>query len=240
MLKTLYSFLLILASLVSISQISQISQAQIIAVGGSDESEFLPLLVERAGGSKANIYVIAAARLDSKKQQETINAYKRDFINLGVSPKSIYGDIILSENDANSQVVIDNISIASAICVSGGDQHTLVSRIINTKLHKIILQKVAAGCVYYGNSAGTAAIGDQMIAGDHDGSIVIEQGLGLTNRVVFDQHYSERKRQWRIKKFLDKYPDYIGIGVDESTAVIIEKDERKVIGTGKKHEVALK
>lgn len=204
--------------------------SQVIAVGGGNEDQFLPILVEKAGGKTANIYIVAAALIDEVDQKQTINSYRSDFIKLGVPPENITGDIITDKSTANSDVVAIHVEKATAFCVAGGDQHTLVERLYNTKLHKCILKKVAEGHLYYGNSAGTAAIGDLMIADDQQGKIIVEKGLAIVPGMVFEQHFRERKRAWRLKQFTDKYPAYKTVGINEQSAIIIHDGQQERIG----------
>lgn len=226
MLKALYSFLLMLASLASVS-----NAQNIIAVGGgiSSDDQFIPLLVAQAGGSKANIYIIAAARLTKESQKKTIDSYTSDFISLGVPKENIWGDLILTQKDAELPQTILHLSTATAVCVSGGNQKLFLERIRGTQLHKLILTQISKGCIYYGNSAGTAVIGSFTIVGDDNGHIIVEEGLKLLDNIVLDQHFTERKREWRLKEFLKDHQGCDAVGINENTAVIISKGNKEVI-----------
>jgi cyanophycinase len=58
-------------------------------------------------------------------------------------------------------------------------------------------------------------------------------GLGLTNRVVIDQHFRQRDRLGRLITALAYNPFAVGIGLDEDTAVFIGPDETlEVEGSG--------
>jgi cyanophycinase len=58
-------------------------------------------------------------------------------------------------------------------------------------------------------------------------------GLGLLSQAVVDQHFSERRRLPRLLSTLAMRPDLLGVGIDEDTALVIERGEGiEVIGQG--------
>ena len=58
-------------------------------------------------------------------------------------------------------------------------------------------------------------------------------GLGLTNRIIIDQHFRQRDRLGRLLTALAYNPFAIGIGLDEDTAAFIGPDETlEVVGGG--------
>jgi cyanophycinase len=50
--------------------------------------------------------------------------------------------------------------------------------------------------------------------------------------VLIDQHFSERGRLGRLLAAIAEHPGYLGIGIDENTAIVIEGDCFHVIGSG--------
>ena len=56
-------------------------------------------------------------------------------------------------------------------------------------------------------------------------------GLGLIKIVIIDQHFLKRSRFNRLITALAEFPDYTGIGIDESTAVIVRQNEIEVVGS---------
>jgi cyanophycinase len=65
------------------------------------------------------------------------------------------------------------------------------------------------------------------------GSVRLAPGLGLTNRFIIDQHFTQRDRLGRLLTALTYNPFAIGIGLDEDTAAFIGPDETvEVEGSG--------
>jgi len=90
-----------------------------------------------------------------------------------------------------------------------------------------------------GTSAGAAFMPEHMIAGGYEGStpspdmVTLAPGLGLTNRLIIDQHFRERERLGRLLTALAFNPFAIGIGLDEDTAAFIGPDDvMEVAGSG--------
>jgi cyanophycinase len=65
------------------------------------------------------------------------------------------------------------------------------------------------------------------------GRVTLAPGLGLTNRVVIDQHFRERDRIGRLLAALALNPFAVGVGLDEDTAAFIDPDDLlHVVGSG--------
>ena len=62
------------------------------------------------------------------------------------------------------------------------------------------------------------------------GSTVIATGLGLWPGVLVDQHFLTRQRDNRLLSAVLDHPDRVGVGIDESTAVIVRDGGFDVIG----------
>jgi cyanophycinase len=62
-------------------------------------------------------------------------------------------------------------------------------------------------------------------------NVVTAQGLGFLASVIVDQHFIRRKRHNRLLSLVLENPALLGIGIDESTAIIVEPDSTfRVIG----------
>ena len=60
-----------------------------------------------------------------------------------------------------------------------------------------------------------------------------ERGLGFIRGVAIDQHFSQRRRQKDMTQLVNRYPQLLGIGIDESTALVVQKSRAEVVGRGK-------
>ena len=58
-------------------------------------------------------------------------------------------------------------------------------------------------------------------------------GLGFIGGVAIDQHFSQRGRQKDMAKLMKTYPQLLGIGLDEGTAIEVKESTAKVSGNGR-------
>jgi cyanophycinase len=152
---------------------------------------------------------------------------------------------ILSREQAleeeNTQILED----VGGVFFSGGVQSRLTAVLINTPVHKKLLEMYEKGCTIGGTSAGAAVMSEIMITGDekrevergHEfetiqaSNIVTLPGFGFIKTAIIDQHFIRRKRHNRLISLVAENPKLLGIGIDESTAVVVCPDETfEVIG----------
>ena len=61
-------------------------------------------------------------------------------------------------------------------------------------------------------------------------NLEINSGLGLVKNVIIDQHFLKRSRYNRLLTGLVDFPNHIGIGIDESTAIVVRDKTVEVVG----------
>src|ERR1035437_9578416 len=57
-------------------------------------------------------------------------------------------------------------------------------------------------------------------------------GLDLLPNVLIDMHFAARGRLPRLLSAVALDRDYLGVGIDENTAILVEGDHFEVLGTG--------
>jgi cyanophycinase len=209
----------------------------IIPVGGGEKkvrsSPILRKFVELSGGDAARMVIVPTA-------SQLIDAGERTrdvFHELGVRDIQIVD--LATREDCEDPVLLDHIQNATGIFFTGGNQLRLSTTIGGTSAAKLIRAGNAGGVHVAGTSAGAAFICEHMIADGKTGAtprrgtVSLAPGLGLTNRVIIDQHFRERDRIGRLLTSLAYNPFATGIGVDEDTAAFIGPDEViEVVGSG--------
>ena len=93
--------------------------------------------------------------------------------------------------------------------------------------------------VLAGTSAGAAGMSTSMIVrGEstphpHKNSVRLSPGLGFLKNIIIDQHFTERGRISRLITAVSYNPYNLGIGIDENTAIILDKNGiMEVFGQG--------
>jgi cyanophycinase len=61
-------------------------------------------------------------------------------------------------------------------------------------------------------------------------NIELKQGLGFVENAIIDQHFVKRSRHNRLISAIAEHPEILGIGIDESTAILVDKDTAEVVG----------
>ena len=200
----------------------------IIPIGGGEEKENNPQILQRfvelCGGANADIVVLPTA----SRLVDTGARYERIFSALGAGRvSSVDFDSRAECDDAGS---LQRIAQATGLFFTGGNQLSLSTILGGTPVAKLIRSRNADGVHVAGTSAGASFISEHMIAFGEDGaspvagSVRLAPGLGLTNRVIIDQHFRQRDRIGRLLTALAYNPFAVGIGLDEDTAAFISPE----------------
>ena len=201
----------------------------IVPIGGAEDKEndkrVLRRFFELCGGKGADIAVIPTA----SKLNDTGDRYEKLFGDMGAGNVSVLD--FDTRRDAHERNRVAAIEQASGIFITGGNQLRLSTILGGTPIAQAIRACNAHGIPVGGTSAGAGILSEHMIAGGssdsstpHANSVRLAPGLGLTNRVVIDQHFRQRDRLGRLLAALAYNPFAIGLGVDEDTAALIGPD----------------
>ena len=206
----------------------------IIPIGGKlfDES-ILDRFVALSDGMNARIAIIPTA----SSEPDIGTFYERVFLRHGVaSTKALNFD---DRMDCDDRDWLDWLGNATGIFIAGGNQLKLTTTLGGTPVARLMRARNAAGVPIAGTSAGAAFLSEHMIAFGDEGStpragmVQMCAGLGLTNRIIVDQHFRQRDRLGRLLTALAYNPFAIGLGVDEDTAAFIGPDDViDVMGSG--------
>ena len=141
--------------------------------------------------------------------------------------------------DCEREDWLEDLESATGVFLTGGNQLRLATHLGGTPVARLIRVMNARGVPVAGTSAGAAFLSEHMIANGEEGaspragSVTLSPGLGLTNRIVIDQHFRQRDRLGRLLTALAYNPYVIGLGLDEDTAAFIGPDNGlEVVGSG--------
>lgn len=209
----------------------------IIPIGGGEdrvkEMQIHRRFVELSGGADANIVVIpTASMLDT-----TGPDYHRIFSGLGAGKVAFMP--ITRRADCSNPEFSKMLDDATGIFITGGNQLRLSAILGGTPVVTKIRRRNAEGVPVAGTSAGASIMSEHMVAGGQgneppaEGTVTLAPGIGLTNAVIIDQHFTERNRLGRLLTASSFNPFLIGLGIDEDTAAFIGPDNvLEVIGSG--------
>lgn len=209
----------------------------IIPIGGGEDRvkdmQIHRKFVELSGDANADIVIIPTA----SQLEETGPDYHRIFSDLGAGKVEFLP--ITQRADCDNPTFADMLDHATGIFITGGNQLRLSTILGGTLVAQKIRRQNAAGVPVAGTSAGASIMSEHMVAGGSsnsapaEGTISLAPGLGLTNAVIIDQHFTQRNRLGRLLTASSYNPFLIGLGIDEDTAAFIGPDNVfEVIGSG--------
>jgi len=208
--------------------------ALVIVVGGRVGPEILTRFVDLAGGRTAPLVVIPTAN--------GADSYPSDWPGLKMFKDfGVTNITILHTTDrkvADSEAFVRPLTTARAVWFPGGRQWRLVDSYLHTRTQREVERVLERGGVVGGSSAGASILSSYMVRGAHENNYIMmasgyEEGFGLIKGVAIDQHMLTRNRQDDLEEVVVKHPDVLGIGLDESTAIIVRGQEFEIAGASK-------
>jgi cyanophycinase len=217
----------------------QYLRSSVLVIGGAEDKvhgkEILQSFWHCAGGTDAIIGIIPSA---SREPTIIGDRYISIFSDMGAKDLKVLD--VRERTQGEDKDYQEYVEKCTAIFMTGGDQLRLCGLLADTPLMERIRQRVKLGEVTLGGtSAGAAVMGHHMIAGGSSGEspnralVDMAMGLGIIPEVIVDQHFHNRNRMARLLSALSNHPERLGIGIDEDTCAVFQKDEYiEVIGKG--------
>ena len=204
-----------------------------IVGGGPQPPALVQQFVELAGGrGRAKIAVFAQASAAGERSGEAKAAELRA---LGAEARNIW----VTREQADTDSIAKLLENVTGVWFGGGDQSRLAKVLRKTKTDSAIHARYGAGAVIGGTSAGAAVMSEVMITGDERKpggdrrdttnaymtiareNIVTDTGFALIGSAIIDQHFLRRKRHSRLISLVLERQPHLGVGIDESTALIV-------------------
>jgi cyanophycinase len=207
--------------------------------GGSVTSAMIDKMILETKIDKEGYGVILP--MSSEEPDSAILDFKTLFSGRGCN--NMYG-LNFRKGEAFSASRIDSIRNARLVFMSGGDQSRFMDIIRGTDVKAAIHEVYAKGGLIGGYSAGAALMSRKMITGNElkypDNPVVfnniepdnveIIEGVGMLDKVIIDQHFIKRKRLNRLITACIENPEQMCVGIDESTAILVESGTATVYG----------
>ena len=192
--------------------------------------------IELAGGDEASIVVLPTAVPDSMVPRSS--AIADTFKKFG--PKEVTVLPGRKVNEVDSEKYLDVLNRATGIWFGGGRQWNFVDAYHDTEALKLMHQVLDKGGVIMGSSAGASIQAEYLVRGNPLGNRDMmadgyEKGLGFLKGVAIDQHFAERNRFKDLSSVIETFPQLLGIGIDEGTALIVKGPVGLVQGKGQVH-----
>lgn len=201
----------------------------LIIIGGAEDKEGRKKILKKVCSCiDKDKDILLVATIATEYPKEAANKYRKVFEELEVKNIKILD--ISERRDAFEEENVRLIKEASLIFFTGGDQLRITSLIGGTSVYDALKSACEEGVYIVGTSAGASVMSDTMIVqGDDEDSprkctLKMAPGLGLIKDVIIDQHFAQRGRIGRLLTGIAQNPEVLGIGIDENTAIIVEKN----------------
>lgn len=203
----------------------------IIIGGGAIPDTVYQLFAAKMGGRQQPMVYIPTATSDEAWIQEGKHLEKfqsRGFTNL-------YTLHTRDRKRADDAVWTEMLKKARGVFLGGGDQELLAKAYAGTAVHRELVKLLERGGVIMGTSAGATIMGSVLIGGDHRKAphvpAVFGEGFSFMKQTAIDQHVLVRNRQFDLLPVLERYPNVLGMALDESTAAVVQGDSVQVVGS---------
>ncbi len=231
--------LLIIFSIYFSGSLTLNASGYLVIVGGGNRTEEIMKKIIQLAGESPKVLIIPNA---SEEPEKTAQRLVEEFSSSGVNSIKVF---LGGREKANDKKYIKQFADCNVVFFSGGDQNRLTKDLLNTKLLELVKLIYYKGGVISGTSAGAAVMSKIMITGDEyknkdstnpfstieSVNVAVSEGFGFLEDVIIDQHFIKRKRLNRLISLVIENRDKLGIGIDESTAIVVYPDRTfEVIG----------
>lgn len=217
-----------------------IAKGKLFIIGGGSRPEaMIQRIIQESGLAQGGYGIILP--MSSEEPDSSVYYARQPFVEQGA--KNLYG-LNFVKGEAPSASRVDSIRNAKLIYITGGDQSRFMGVVLGTEIEKAIRAAYQNGALIGGTSAGAAVMSKLMITGNElkhpeysstfrnieTENIEIKPGLGLLENAIIDQHFVKRSRHNRLISAIIEYPEVKGIGIDESTAILVVGNTAEVVG----------
>ncbi|KAL9049282.1 MAG: hypothetical protein Q9162_007297 [Coniocarpon cinnabarinum] len=203
----------------------------LVIVGGGNLSDSIyQRVIDFAGGPNEPLVVIPTADGAPSYDQDAAGA--ATFRRLGSSNVTVLNTYDAAE--ANTTEFIRPLVEAKGVWFGGGRQWRLVDAYAGTLTEQAFNDVLARGGVIGGSSAGATIQGSFLTRGDTSSNQIVvgdhQVGFGFIKNTAIDQHVLVRNRIWDLFQVQHIFPNILGVGIDENTAFIVNKNDAQVFG----------
>ncbi len=202
----------------------------VIAGGGPMPREVVDQFLSAAGGKDASILVVSNAFSDEPPEEQKVCGWLT-----AAGASNVHQLHACDMDDVCSPDVHSQLQKAGGVWFTGGRQWRLVDAYLDTPVQSLFHAVLSRGGVIGGTSAGATIQGEYLVRGNPLGSSDMttegyERGFGFLPGVAIDQHFTQRTRFEDMTGLKKQFPQLVGLGIDESTALIVRGTTMEVVG----------
>ncbi len=210
--------------------------------GPAEGTGIMETFVNLAGGRDAKIIIIPTAGGNRDKDGKLISYDEGKIVapwrKLGLT--NVHMLHTADPKVADTEAFAATLRDAKGVWFNGGRQWNCVDSYAGTVTLKEFREVLNRGGVIGGSSAGATIQGEYLVRGATAGPDIVmtdepnhQHGFSFLRRSAIDQHINTRNRWDDIIPVIRKFPNLLGIGISEGTAIVVTGDTFEVIGKWK-------
>jgi cyanophycinase len=214
----------------------------IVGGGSTDGTTIMEKFIELGGGPDGKFVIVPTAG-GNRNADGSLIAYTEA---TSIAPwlrRGLKNVKMLHTHDpkvADTEAFASVLRDATAVWFDGGRQWNIVDSYAGTLTYREFHKVLERGGVIGGSSAGATIQGDYLVRGDTSGPNIVmteeknhQKGFEFLRKVGIDQHINTRLRWDDLIPVVKKYPNLLGIGLSEGTAIVVKGDRFEVMGKWK-------
>jgi cyanophycinase len=218
------------------AQTSGPKKGALIIQGGGDISlqrpEMWQQFIRLAGGPDANFVFIPTADEQVDPQNLSLDGFPIGKL------KHVTVLHTRCRSEADTEAFVAPLRTANGVWFGAGRPFRLIDSYLYTLMQRELQSMLDRGGVIGGFSAGGMVMASYLMRGAIlDDKILMvqgrEEGLGYLKNVALDQRIDTRKRAAEMASVVAAHPGLLGLGLEESTAILVRGNGLEVIGPGR-------
>ncbi|MDQ3069777.1 MAG: cyanophycinase [Acidobacteriota bacterium] len=214
----------------------------IVGGGATEGTGIIERFIELAGGANARIVVVPTAG-GNRNTDGSVRPYKEEEVIASWVKRGARSVTMLHTHDpkvAGTEAFVQPLRDATAVWFNGGRQWNIVDSYAGTLAYAEFHKVLERGGVIGGSSAGATIQGEYLVRGAVAGPQIVmttepehQQAFGFLRGTAIDQHINTRNRWDDLIPVIQKFPNLLGIGLSEGTAIVVKGDTFEVMGKWK-------
>ena len=202
--------------------------------GGGMTPLMVRTFIDLAGGPDAKIAILPVSSAQAQRSGDGMKQFlmSQGARNVTVLPQA-------KRDEVESDEFLDILASAGGLWFGGGRQWRFMDAYEGTRAESLLHDVLKRGGVIGGSSAGASIQSEYMVRGNPLGNTDMmaagyERGLGFLPGAAVDQHFTQRRRHADLHSVIARFPQLLGIGIDETTAIVVRGHTAEVMG---RHDV---
>jgi cyanophycinase len=216
----------------------------LVVVGGGSTADtgIVERFIELGGGPEGRFVIVPTAG-GNRDRNGQVRAYEEASVLRSWVARGLKHVRMLHTHDpkvADTEEFAGVLRDATAVWFNGGRQWNIVDSYAGTRTFQEFHNVLGRGGVIGGSSAGATIQGEYLVRGDTSGPNVMmteepnhQRAFGFLRRTAIDQHIDARNRWDDLIPVIARFPNLLGIGISEGTAIVVTGDRFEVIGKSK-------